>query len=261
MRSVAAVGVAVVFLLPLVLLVTGSLRSTTLAPPRGPELLPRPLAFENYGRAFELVDLGRYALNSLVVAAIAVPLTLLVASWAGFALSQVSARIQRAVVAASFAALMVPLTALMVPRFAIFRALGLVDTWAPLIAPALIGTSPFYVLVYWWAFRRLPREALDAARVDGAGPFTLWRRVALPLVRPVTAAVAVLAFSITWSNFVDPLLYLFDESLYTLPLGVRSLSTLDRSDLPLMLAGAVVATAPALLALVPLHRALRRPLA
>jgi multiple sugar transport system permease protein len=132
-RSVAAVGVALLFLLPLVLLVTGSLRSTTLAPPRGPELLPRPLAFENYGRAFELVDLGRYALNSLVVAAIAVPLTLLVASWAGFALSQVPARIQRAVVAASFAALMVPLTALMVPRFAIFRALGLVDTWAPLI--------------------------------------------------------------------------------------------------------------------------------
>ena len=86
--------------------------------------------------------------------------------------------------------------------------------------------------------------------VDGAGPFTLWARVGLPLVRPVTAAVAVLAFSVTWSNVVDPLLSLFDERLETLPLGVRALSTLDRSDLPLLLAGAAVTTLPALLALV-----------
>jgi len=76
------------------------------------------------------------------------------------------------------------------------------------------------------------------------GPFTVWWRVAMPLVRPVTVAVAVLAFVFTWSNFLDPLIYLFDERRFTLPLGLRSLATLDTSNHPLFLAGAVTATAP-----------------
>jgi multiple sugar transport system permease protein len=191
----------------------------------------------------------------VLVAGIAVPLAVLLASWAGFAISQLPPRLSRAVVALSFIALMVPTTALLVPRFALFRTLGVLDTYVPLVAPALLGMSPFYVVLYWWSFHRLPRELFDAARVDGAGPFRLWLRVAMPLVRPVTATVAVLAFVVSWANFVDPLIYLFDEDKYTLPLGLRSLAALDRQDLPLLLAGATFAT---VIALVPLHRILRR---
>ena len=80
----------------------------------------------------------------------------------------------------------------------------------------------------------------------------------MPLVRPATATVAALAFVVTWANFLDPLLYLFDEDKYTLPLGLRSLAALDRQDLPVLLAGATLATVPVVLALVPLHRILRR---
>jgi multiple sugar transport system permease protein len=258
LRPALAAGAALVFVVPLVLMVTGSLRKAGLPPPRGPELLPDPMTVSSYERAFELVDLGRYAANSLLVAAIAVPLAVLLGSWAGFAISQLPPRLSRAVLALSFVALMVPTTALLVPRFAIFRTLGLVDTYVPLVAPALLGMSPFYVVLYWWSFHRLPNELFDAARVDGAGPFRLWLRVAMPLVRPVTATVAVLAFVVTWANFLDPLLYLFDEDKYTLPLGLRSLAALERQDLPLLLAGATFATAPVVIALVPLHRILRR---
>jgi multiple sugar transport system permease protein len=258
LRPALAVGAALLFVVPLVLMVTGSLRKAGLPPPRGPELLPDPVTLSSYKRAFELVDLGRYAANSVLVAGIAVPLAVLVASWAGFSISLLAPRLARAVLALSFVAMMVPTTALLVPRFAIFRTLGLVDTYVPLVAPALLGMSPFYVVLYWWSFHRLPRELFDAARVDGAGPFRLWLSVALPLVRPVTATVAVLAFVVTWANFLDPLLYLFDEDKYTLPLGLRSLAALDRQDLPLLLAGATFATVPVVLALVPLHRVLRR---
>ena len=258
LRLDLAAGAALLFVVPLVLMVTGSLRQSGLPPPRGPELLPDPVTLSSYERAFELVDLGRYAANSLLVAAIAVPLAVLVASWAGFAISQLPPRLARAVLALSFVALMVPTTALLVPRFAIFRTLGLVDTYVPLVAPALLGMSPFYVVLYWWSFHRLPGELFDAARVDGAGPFRLWLRVGMPLVRPATATVAVLAFVVTWANFLDPLLYLFDEDRYTLPLGLRSLAALDRQDLPVLLAAATVATVPVIIALVPLHRILRR---
>ena len=243
-RTVGAVLVAAVFLLPLVFMVTGSLRRSGEPPPRTPELLPDPLVFGNYGRAFELVDLGRYTLNSLLVAALVVPLSVLVASWAGFALAHLRGRVVRVAVGASFVALMIPVTALLVPRFAIFARLGLTDTYVPLVAAGLIGTSPLYVLVYAWAFRRLPPELYEACRLEGMGPFSVWRRMAMPLVRPVTAGVAVLAFVVSWGNFLDPLVYLFDADLYTLPLGLRSLSLIDRTELPVLLAGAVVATVP-----------------
>jgi multiple sugar transport system permease protein len=225
-------------------MVSGSLREPGTAPPRSPELLPTPVTTESYDRAFALVDLGRHTLNSLVVAAFTVPIAVLVASWAGFGLLLLAGRARSVLVGLSFAALMIPVTALLVPRFTLFRWLGLTDTWVPLIAPALIGLSPFYVLLFYWSFRRLPRELFDAAALEGMTPFSMWRRLAMPLVRPVTIAIALLVFIASWGNFLDPLIYLFDADLYTLPLGVRSLATLDRTNAPILLAGAVVATAP-----------------
>ena len=247
-RQLPAALVAALFVLPVVFMLTGSLRKAGLAPPRTPELVPDPVVVGNYERAFELVDLARYAANSLLVAAITVPLAVLVAALAGFAIAQLSERAAAGWIAVSFAALMIPLTALLVPRFAIFRALGATDTFVPLIAPALIGMSPFYVLVYYWSFRRIPREYYEACRLEGMTPFATWRRLAMPLVRPVTAALALLAFIFSWGNFLDPLIYLFDADLFTLPLGLRSLAQLDRTNYPLLLAGAVTATVPVVVA-------------
>lgn len=233
---------------------TGSLRKAGLPPPRTPELVPSEPTLESYSRAFELVDLGRYALNSALVVAIAVPLTLVFASWAGFAMARLPRRVAAWVVAVSLVALMVPVTALLVPRFAIFSWLGLTNTYVPLIAPALIGTTPFYVLLFYWAFRRLPAEIFEACRLEGLSPFVVWWRVALPLVKPVTVAVGVLAAVFTWSNFLDPLIYLFDADLFTLPLGLKSLAQLDRQDFPLLLAGAVIATVPVIAAFLYVQR-------
>jgi multiple sugar transport system permease protein len=183
-----------------------------------------------------------------------VPLTIVFASWAGFAMARLPRRAAGWLVAVSLVALMVPVTALLVPRFAIFSWLGLTDTYVPLVAPALIGTSPFYVLLFYWGFRRIPGEIFEACRLEGLSPFTVWRRIAMPLVRPVTVAVAVLAAVFTWSNFLDPLIYLFDEDLFTLPLGLKSLAQLDRQDFPLLLAGAVIATAPVVVAFLYVQR-------
>ena len=235
-------------------MVSGSLRKAGLPPPRTPELIPTEPTLENYSRAFELVDLARYTLNSAVVVAIAVPLTLLFASWAGFAMARVPRRAAGWLVALSLVSLMVPITALLVPRFAIFSWLGLTNTYVPLIAPALIGTSPFYVLLFYWAFRRIPVELYEACRLEGLSPVTVWWRIGLPLVGPVTVAVAVLAAVFTWSNFLDPLIYLYDENLFTLPLGLKALAQVDRQDFPVLLAGAVIATAPVVLAFLYVQR-------
>ena len=247
-RPLGAALVAVLFLLPLSFLVTGSLRAPGLLPTGGAALWPADPTFASYERAFELVPLARQLANSLLVAAIAVPLSVLVASWAGFGLVLLPDRARRLGVGLSFVLLMVPLAALWLPRFVLFRALGVIDTYVPLIAPALLGMSPFYVLLFYWAYRRVPRDLLDAGRLEGLGALQLWRQVASPLVRPTTFAVAALAFVVTWGNFIDPVLFLNDPDLATLPLGLRSLAALGPTSFPVLLAGALIATLPAALA-------------
>jgi multiple sugar transport system permease protein len=246
-RSVGAVGVVVVFGLPLVLLVSGSLRQVGLPPPLGPELVPDPLQPGNYERAAELGGLGRATVNSLLVALVTAPLGVAVASLAGFALTQLPRRLARTILAASLVTLMIPLTALLVPRFAIFAWLGLTNTYVPLVASAVMATAPFYVLVYFFAFRTIPRDLYDACQLEALSPIAIWWRVALPLTRPVTAAVAALGFVQAWSSFLDPLIYLHDRQLFTLPLALRSLYLSDPTKFPLFLAGAVLATVPVLI--------------
>lgn len=245
-RTTGAVAVVLIFLPPLVLLVSGSLHQPGLPPPPAPDLLPRPASTAGYEAALDIGALGRATLNSLLVAAVAVPVSVLVAAWAGFALTRLPRRAALVVAGASLVALMVPATALLVPRFAVFRALGLTDTLVPLVAPALLATSPLYVLVYYLAFRALPPDLYDTCRLHDLTPLQTWRRMAMPMVRPVTGALAALTFVLTWSNFLDPLAYVYDRDLYTLPLALRSLSTLDPTNFPVFLAGAVIATVPAL---------------
>lgn len=245
-RSVGAIVVVLAFAGPLLLLVGGSFATPGEPPPLTPELVPDPIDTGNYARAVDLVGLGRATLTSAVVVALSVPLSVLVASWAGFAMTVVRRSVARLLVAASLIALTVPVTALLVPRFAVFRTLGLTDTLVPLVAPALIGGTPFYVLVYYVAFRAVPRDLLDACSLVSMSPLRTWWQIAMPLVRPVTVAVAALVFVLTWSNVLDPLVYIYDRDLWTVPLALRSLSTIDPTAYPVLLAGAVVASVPAL---------------
>ncbi|MBA2639444.1 MAG: carbohydrate ABC transporter permease [Nocardioidaceae bacterium] len=244
-RTLGALVAAALFALPLLLLVTGSFRPDGVPAPATPELWPDPASTGSYSAAIELGGLGRATLNSLVVAVVAVPLSTLVAAWAGFALTRLPPRSRGVVLGLCLVALMVPVTALVVPRFALYRQLGLIDTLVPLMAPALIATSPFYVLVYYLAFRAVPRDLYDACLLADVSPMRTWWRVAMPLVRPVTVAVAALTFVLSWSNFLEALVFVYDRELFTLPLALRSLSTLDSTDYPVLLAGSVLAALPA----------------
>lgn len=249
-RDAAAAIVALVFLLPLYAMVTGSLRPLGVPPPRTIELLPSPVSFESYAEAFRIVPFARYIRNSLIVVVVAVPLSVLVASWAGFAVARLPRRAAVFLIAIAVVVLLIPASALVVGRFTIYRTLGVTDSLVPLIAPSLLGSSPLFVLLFAWAFRRVDPQLYDIAREAGLSPVRTWWRVAMPMSRAITGAVALLAFVITWSNFVDPLVYLYDRSLYTVPIGLRSLASVNSTDRPAMLAGAVVATAPVVLVFV-----------
>jgi multiple sugar transport system permease protein len=251
-----ALAIAAVFLVPGLWVLAASLRPAGLPPPVTIEWLPDPPAWSNYGRLFEVLPLGRYFANSLVVAGLAVPLTVLVASWAGFAMAQLPARTRYLLLALAVVVRMVPLTAVWLTRFLVLRELGLIDTFAALLAPVWMGSSPFFVLVFYWSFRRLPVALFEAARLEGLGALRIWAAIAMPLARPATIVVGLLTFVQYWSDFMNPLLYLTSGDRVTLALGLRELQQLDPTGWPLLMAGAVVMILPVLLLLVLVQRAL-----
>lgn len=235
---------ALVFLLPLVWMVVYSLRTPGLPPPRGLEWLPRPLSWGNYRTLFEILPFGRYLLNSVVVTGLGVTLTLLSASLAGFGMAQLNRANRRRLLVLSIGLLMIPITSLWLTRFLLFAWLKWTDTYLALLAPAFMGSSPFFILLFYWAFRRLPEGLIEAARLEGASLLTAWRRVGLPLVRPTTGVVAVLTFILYWNDFINPLLYLKSQPMFTLAVGLQQLQQLDRTNWPILLAGSLVMTLP-----------------
>jgi multiple sugar transport system permease protein len=249
-----AVLVAVVFAIPLVWMVATSLRPLGLPPATRFEWLPPALSLGNYPYIFQIVELGRFLGNSVGVVLVAVPLTVLTASLAGFALAQLPERVRNGLIAVSVAALLVPSMALWITRFLVYKAVGILDTPLVLIAPAIMGTSPFYVLLFAWAFARVPRELYEQARLDGAGAWRLWWLVGLPQVRAVITAVVVLAGLHYWSDFIDPVLYINNQQYYTLPIGIQTLQQMVRTNWPLLMAGAVVLTVPVLVVFIVAQR-------
>jgi len=137
---------------------------------------------------------------------------------------------------------MVPGVALWSTRFFIYAWLGWYNTILALIAPAFMGTSPFFVLMFYRAFRRIPVAIYEAARLEGAGVLTSWRQIGLPIARPTAVGVALLSFVLYWSDFISPLLYLRSQSRYTLPIALQLLQQLTPSQWSLLMAGAVLAT-------------------
>lgn len=235
--------VAFVFLLPLLWMAAASLHRLGVPLPTSLRLLPPQPTLSNFSRAWDLVPPGRFTLNSLLVVLIAVPVTLVTASWAGLAMARLSRVAQRRWVFISLAVLMAPGIALWSTRFIVYRSLGWYDTVWALVAPAWMGTSPFFVLMFYRAFRRIPAAIYESALLDGAGVLRLWSGVALPMVRPTTLGVALLCFIFYWGDFISPLLYLNSDARYTLPVALRLLEQLARADWGLLMAAALWATA------------------
>jgi ABC-type glycerol-3-phosphate transport system permease component len=238
------VFVVAVFVFPLVWMLSYSLRPVALPPPTRLEFFTTPLAFENYPALNKYMALGQLTLNSLQVVILAVPLTLLTASWAGFAIAQLSRRWRTALLTACIALLLVPSVATWIPRFILFTQLHLIDTVLAMIAPGIMGTSPLFVILFYLSFQRVPREVYESAYLDGAHALRIWWSVAMPLARPATNAVAILTAAYYWSNYIDPLLYLRSQENFTLPVGVQLMTQAQGSNFPLLMAIAVVLTVP-----------------
>jgi multiple sugar transport system permease protein len=143
--------------------------------------------------------------------------------------------------------MLLPEQVTMIPQFIIFRTLGLVDTWAPLIVPSWVGVYAFYIFLCRQFFLTLPRELDDAAHIDGASYLTIYWRIILPLSKPVVASVAVFSFLYRWNDFLHPVIYLTDQQKYTVSLGLALLRDYNGIQWHWLMAASIVSMLPCLI--------------
>lgn len=255
-KQILSIALTALFLLPLVWMFSASLRSPGVPLSQSTGLLPPAPTLANYGRIFEILPFGRYLFNSLVVTLAGVLLTLITASWAGFGMALLGKRARLRLLVLAAVLQMIPVTAFWLTRFLMFAQLGITNSRFALIAPALMGTSSLFILLFYWTFRRTGREVFESAELDGASLLQTWWQIALPLARPALLAVGMLAFLFYWNDFINPLLYLRSQTLYTLPVGLLQLQEMDKTNWSLLMAASMLVTVPALIVFAFLQRSL-----
>ena len=237
---------------PLLWMVSASLMHAGEANTSPPPLLPRDPTLEHYRALFSSLSLGRYLLNSLVIAVGGTLLGVLITSMAGYAFAKLRFRGRETVFRGLLAGMVIPGQVAMLPMFLLLRELGLINTLFGAMIPVL---APIYgiFLVRQYA-QSIPDDLLDAARIDGAGEFLIFRAVVLPTIAPVLATLGVFTFLSAWNDFMWPLIVLSDDARYTLPVALANLAGEHVLDVELMMGGAVVTVLPVFLAFLFLQR-------
>jgi multiple sugar transport system permease protein len=239
-------------LIPLLWMLSASLMATGEASSFPPALVPHHPTLEHYRDLFGRLALGRYAFNSALVATITTICALAINTAAGYAFAKLRFRGRDQTFRALAAGLAIPVQVAMLPLFLLVKALGLVNNYGGVIIPGLASIFGIF-LVRQYALA-IPDDLLDAARIDGAGEFRVFRSIVLPTIQPVLATLALWTFLATWNDFMWPLIVLSDDRKYTLPVALAGLVGEHAQDVELMMAGAVVTVLPVLILFLFLQR-------
>lgn len=238
-------AIAVIMLIPLVWLVSTSLKSPTedifQFPP---QLIPREPTFQNFVTVWQSNPFGRYLFNSTLVSVLTVGLNLIFCSLAAYPLARLTFRGREVIFSAIVATIMIPFQIVMIPLYILTVQLGLRNDYRGVILPAI--ASAFGIFLLRQAFRGVPKELEEAARMDGCSELGIWWYVMLPAIRPALVTLAIFVFIGSWSDFLWPLIILDRPELYTLPLGVANLAGTFTLDWRLIAAGSVISIAPIL---------------
>lgn len=241
--------VTVMMVVPFIWMLSTSLRPSGTEFAYPPQLIPANPTFENYRNLFTLVPFGRYIINTVVVTFFTVGGQVLICSMAAYGFARLRFMGRDIIFVLFLATMMIPFQITLIPTFLIVFGLGWIDTYQGLIIPGI--SSVFGIFLLRQAFIGVPMDYQDAARIDGAGEFTIYTRVFLPLVGPALATLAVFAFMGTWTDLLWPLLISRSQEMRTLELGLAyfnaSTTAFRQTNWPLMMSAAVVVMLPVLI--------------
>lgn len=239
-------------LMPLLWMLSASFMAQGEATTFPPALIPSHPTLVHYRDLFGRLALGRYAMNSALVATITTVGALAINASAGYAFAKLRFRGRDATFRAMAAGLAIPVQVAMLPLFLLVKSLGLVNNYGGVIIPGL--SSIFGIFLVRQYALAIPDDLLDAARIDGASEFRVFRSIVLPTIQPVLATLALWTFLATWNDFMWPLIVLSDDRKYTLPVALAGLVGEHAQDVELMMAGAVITVLPVLILFLMLQR-------
>lgn len=244
----ALVGLSTPFIFPFLWMVSASFKTPSEIFAFPPTLIPDQWRWQNFAEIFRYQPFARQYVNSLYIATAVTLGTLCIATPAGYAFARIRFRGNTALFLVLLTALMMPTEVTIVPNFFFMKLLGLLNTHVPLIMLPILGAngvvSTFLIRQFFLDF---PQELEDAAMIDGLGRFGLFWHIAVPLVRPALAAVSILSFLYSWNLFLEPLVFINDLELFTLPLALTNFT--DTYGLPvwhLQLAATTLSVIPVL---------------
>ncbi len=232
MTYVVLAAGAVFCLIPFLWMVSSSLKTQVDVQRIPPELLPSALEFGNYARAWVALPFTRFLFNTIFVTALAIMAELVSGSLVAYGFARFRFPGRRALFAVLLSTMMIPAIVTLVPVFLLWRTLGLVNAFDPLVLTALFGGRAFYVFLMRQFFASVPRELEEAAVLDGATPLGVYWHVFLPLVKPVMLTVALISFAAHWNDFLGPLVFLNDFDKYTMTLGLHFFQGSQTGELP-----------------------------
>jgi multiple sugar transport system permease protein len=243
-------GGAVLWAMPFVWMVSTSLKYPGDVMTVDIEWLPRRVTFDNYEKIFTEFPVARWFLNSVIVSVVSTGLNIIFGAMAGYALARLKFPGRDALFFLFIASLMVPTEVTVVPLLLAIIKIGWWNTYQALIAQPL--TYVYSVYIFRQFFLSFPRDLEDAAKMDGAGHFLIFWRIAFPLARAPMIAALVIVFTFNWNNFLWPLLAVSEDSMKTLPVGIAAFAPVigARTQLEgfaLGMAGITVLSVPSLL--------------
>ena len=213
------IALSILFLFPFLWLIATSVKPENEAMAFPPTLLPKNWDLANYKEVFTLVDFGQYYLNSVIVTVCVVIGTVVSSTLVAYGFARIKGKGRNFWFVLLLGTMMLPPQVTMIPVYMIFSKLGWVNTFLPLIVPSFFGSAYFIFLLRQF-FKTIPKELEESAYLDGCGAFGIFWRIIIPLSVPSIITVALLSFMWTWNDFLNPLIYLNDDSKYTLALGI-----------------------------------------
>ncbi len=208
-------------------------------------LIPENATLQNFVVTWQAFGLGRSFLNSVIVAAATIFLNVMLSSLAAYPLARMKFPGSQIVFFIILSTLMIPFQLFMIPLFLICLKIGLADTLLGIILPASVGAFGIFLIKQY--YHTIPKDLEEAARIDGAGEFSIWWKIMFPLTKPAIAALAIFIFVANWSNFLWPLIIIDTPEKYTLPIAIAKLSGafIDRTQY--IAAGSVIAVLPVII--------------
>jgi multiple sugar transport system permease protein len=208
--------------------------------------LPDPIMWQNFISALTVRPFGHYALNTALISVLTVLGLVFSSSLVAYSFSRLKWPGRDQLLLVILATMMLPESMTLVPKFVIFSKVGWVNTFLPLIVPQFCG-APFFIFLMRQFFMTIPKSLDEAAKIDGCGILRIYWRVILPLSKPVVGIVAIQAFANSWNDFLNPLIYLNDNKLWTLTLGLRAFQQQFTVDWNLLMAASLVVMLPLLI--------------